>query len=64
MKNYKRDTKKNGGKQSEKLSEVKQWHTILVTYQISEILCENQKLMINKTFIFFLFSINISIAKK
>ena len=24
MKNYKRDTKKNGGKQSEKLSEVKQ----------------------------------------
>lgn len=57
-------SKKNGGKQSEKLSEVKQWHKILVTYQTSEILCENQKLMINKTFIFFLFSINISIARK
>lgn len=32
-------SKKNGVKQSKKLSEVKQWHKILVTGQTSEILC-------------------------
>lgn len=35
-------SKKNGVKQSKKLSEVKQWHKILVTGQTSEILCEDK----------------------
>lgn len=49
-------SKKNGGRNNvKKLSEVKQWHKILVTCQTTEILSEDQKLMINKTFKVFLF---------